>query len=267
MNNNLRSTARCVLLVLLAPLMLANTDPSSRMQHTVEEGETLGGIANRTGVSVGVIAAANGLREPYRVRVGQVLNIPRQRNHTVKSGETFFGIANRYNVPPLNLAIANGIEKPYPIRAGQLLIIPAYFDNVPTPQAAPSEPYFRRPHDGAALYGFTRRADGGGHEGLDIALATGDMVRASASGTVVFAGAEPTRFGRQVIIDHGDGWRTIYGHLSRITVAQGEYVKAGERIGLGGSAGVAKRPELHFEIRKDGKPIDPRTKLPSRRGE
>lgn len=267
MTKNLRALMRCLPLMLAAPLMLANSDPSSRMQHTVKEGETLGGIANRTGVSIGVIAAANGLQAPYQVRVGQVLNIPRQRKHTVKSGDTFFGIANRYDVPPLNLAIANGIEKPYPIRIGQVLIIPAYFDNVPTPQAGPSEPYFRRPHDGATLYRYTRRADGGGHEGLDIALATGDMVRASAGGTVVFAGAEPKRFGRQVIIDHGDGWRTSYGHLSRVTVTKGEYVKAGERIGLGGSAGVATRPELHFEIRKDGKPIDPTSKLPSRRTE
>ena len=81
---------------------------------------------------------------------------------------------------------------------------------------------------------------------------------------MIFAGDEPTRFGRLVVIDHGNGWHTAYGHLSRITVSKGEVVKSGERIGLAGDAGVARRPELHFEIRKDGRPLDPATKLAGR---
>ena len=90
------------------------------------------------------------------------------------------------------------------------------------------------------------------------------MVRAAASGTVVFAGEEPTRFGRQVLIDHGNGWQTSYGHLAKVTVAKGDIVKTGERIGLTGDAGIATGTELHFEIRKDGRDVDPASKLPER---
>ena len=105
------------------------------------------------------------------------------------------------------------------------------------------------------------------HDGIDIAANPLELVRASASGTVVFAGEEKTRFGRQVLIDHGNGWQTSYGHLARVTVAKGDIVKAGERIGLAGNAGKATRTELHFEIRKDGRDVDPLTKLPGRRAE
>ena len=252
-----------LLLLAFAPLLLANTDPTTATEHTVQEGETLGGIANRANVPAAVIAAANGLVEPYNVRVGQVLQIPRQRVHVVKDGDTGFGIAHRYGVPFQNIAIANGLEEPYALRTGQRLIIPAVLKAPPAPQAPRDEPYFRWPHDGKVMAGFSLKEDGTGHDGLDIKAGMGDMVRASASGTVVFAD-NASRFGRLVVIDHGNGWRTRYGHLSRITVKLGDVVKTGERIGLAGDAGVATRPELHFEIMRNNKRVDPKAKLPQR---
>ncbi|MEZ5694769.1 MAG: M23 family metallopeptidase [Altererythrobacter sp.] len=246
------------------PLLLAAGDPATETEHVVEEGETLGGIANRAGVPAGVIAAANGLQEPYNVRIGQKLVIPRQKVHVVKDGDTGLSIAMRYGVPFANIAIANGIQEPYTVKTGQRLIIPAVIDTpeVPTQQAR-TEPYFRWPHDGSVLLGFQRKDDKG-HEGVDIAVKTGDMVRASSSGTVVYAQKDSGRFGRLVVIDHGNGWRTRYGHLSRITVKLGDVVKTGERIGLAGQGGVATRPELHFDILKDNVPVDPARKLPQR---
>lgn len=246
-------------------LLTGAADPGTENEHTVAKGETLSGIAERAGVPAIVIAEANGLREPYNVRSGQRLTIPRQRLHTVKPGDTAFAIAMKYGVPFDNVAIANGLKPPYPIRVGQKLIIPAVVETPEVARAAPSEPYFRWPHDGAVLLGYARRADGGGHEGIDIAAGAGDMVRAAASGTVVSAGDEPKRFGRLVVIDHGSGWRSAYGHLARVTVKPGDVVKTGERIGIAGDAGDAERPELHFEIRHDGEPVDPATKLPARR--
>lgn len=259
---------RAVLLTLAAPFLLANFNPATETEHTVTEGETLSGIAERAGVPMAVIAAANGIPEPYDVQIGEVLTIPRQRSHTVKEGETGFAIAIRYGVPFENIAIANGLDESGTVKAGQKLIIPAVFQPKRaarrTIPAREQQPYFRWPHDGSVLYGFTKREDGGGHDGIDIKVNVGDMVRASASGTVVFADVEKTRFGRQVLIDHGNGWQTSYGHLSRITVKKGDVVKAGERIGLAGEAGKATKPELHFEIRKDGKDVDPASKLPAR---
>ena len=246
-------------LLLVAPALVAAGNPDSETEHVVEAGETLGGIANRARVPAAVIAAANGLVEPYVLKTGQVLQIPRQRVHRVAPGETGFAIALRYGVPFSNIAIANALKPPYTIRPGQELIIPAVLRNpAPEPQQR-DEPYFRWPHDGEVLLGFSET-----HDGIDIAANPLEMVRAAASGTVSFAGEEKTRFGRQVLIDHGNGWQTSYGHLARITVAEGDIVKTGERIGLAGDAGAATRTELHFEIRKDGKDVDPATKLPKR---
>jgi murein DD-endopeptidase MepM/ murein hydrolase activator NlpD len=100
------------------------------------------------------------------------------------------------------------------------------------------------------------------HDGLDITAPKGTMVRAAAPGTVTFAGKEKDQFGNLVVLDHGDGWFTAYGFLSRVTVKEGAHVAAGERVGLVGDTGQTKRPELHFEVRQDGKPVDPLGELP-----
>lgn len=248
-------------LLALAPLLIAAGDPATEAEHVVQEDETLNGIANRARVPAAVIAAANGLAEPYAVKEGQRLAIPRQRIHVVQPGQTGFAIAMRYGVTFENVALANGLEPPYRVRPGQRLIIPAVL-KVPPP-AAPtrSEPYFRPPHDGAVLLGYAVRSDGGGHDGLDYAVRPGDMVRASASGTVVEAKSTAPRFGQLVVIDHGNGWHSAYGHLGRVTVEVGDVVKTGERIGIAGASGDAESPELHFEIRHKGQKVDPAGKL------
>lgn len=247
---------RRIALPLAAVLLIAAGDPKTETEHVVEQGETLRGIANRADVPLVVIAEANGLAQPYAIRSGQKLAIPRQRLHVVKRGETGFGIAYRYGVPFRAIALANSLDDKGTVRAGQRLIIPAVLPER-APADAPDQPYFARPHDGAVLLGWRRRPDGGGHEGIDFAVAPGDMVRAAAGGTVLVADEDAKRFGRLVVIDHGNGWQTAYGHLSRITVSKGDTVTAGERIGLGGQAGDAERPELHFEIRHGGEPVDP----------
>ncbi len=261
----MRQVFRIPAVMLMAPLLVAASDPAAETEHVVTEGETLGGIANRARVPVAVIAAANDLTEPYNVRAGQTLAIPRQRSHLVKEGETGLGIALKYGVTLENIAVANSIPAPYTVRVGQKLIIPAVM-NTPVPgKPVRTTPYFRYPHDGAVLLGFAVRPGGGGHDGIDFAAKAGDMVRASSSGTVIFAGPEPERFGRMVVIDHGNGWHSAYGHLARVTVAAGEVIKSGERIGIAGDAGDADRVELHFEIRRNELPVDPATKLPARR--
>lgn len=260
--------ALALLALLLAPLLIATGNPATETEHIVTEGETMGGIANRARVPAVVIAEANGLSAPYKLRFGQKLAIPRQRSHTVKDGETGFAIALRYGVPFESIAIANGLAPPFDVRTGQRLIIPAVMSApaVMAP-AVPAEPYFRYPHDGSVLLGYAVRADGKGHDGIDFAAKAGDMVRAAASGSVIFAGTEPVRFGNLVVIDHGNGWRSAYGHLARLTVAKGDVVKAGERVGITGNTGDAERIELHFEIRQDGKPVDPAPKLAGRQGQ
>jgi murein DD-endopeptidase MepM/ murein hydrolase activator NlpD len=247
--------------LLLAAVLLATgaADPRTATVHVVGDGETLTGIAERAEVPASVIAEANRLREPYDLRSGQKLVIPRQRTHTVGAGETGYAIARRYGVPFAQIAIANGLDDRGTVRRGQKLIIPAIVDAPPADSLpdSPAQPFFRRPHDGKVLLGYGVREDGKGHDGIDYAARPLDMVRAAASGTVSGISHRDPRLGRMVTIDHGQGWKSAYGHLASITVKMGDVVKTGERIGLAGSSGDAAGTEVHFTIRRNGKPVDP----------
>jgi len=101
----------------------------------------------------------------------------------------------------------------------------------------------------------------GRHPGIDIAVASGSRIVASGGGTVAEVG-EDSVYGRFVRIAHPDGFETLYAHASRLTVQRNQRVAALQVIGLSGSTGVSTAPHLHFEVRKDGRPVDPSTWIP-----
>jgi murein DD-endopeptidase MepM/ murein hydrolase activator NlpD len=96
------------------------------------------------------------------------------------------------------------------------------------------------------------------HAGVDIAAEPGTPVRAPADGTVIFSGYKEG-YGKVVVIDHGYGIQTVFGHNSKLFVTQGEHLKRGEKISEVGSTGRSTGPHLHYEIRKNGIPINPLT--------
>ncbi|MBV9271155.1 MAG: peptidoglycan DD-metalloendopeptidase family protein [Candidatus Eremiobacteraeota bacterium] len=108
-------------------------------------------------------------------------------------------------------------------------------------------------------FGWRRSPFGGApefHQGLDIAANMGTTITAPAAGTVIFAGWYGG-YGNYVLIDHGGGMATGYGHLSQILVGNGQQILRGAPIGLVGSTGASTGPHLHFEVRINGKPVDP----------
>ncbi len=134
---------------------------------------------------------------------------------------------------------------------------------VPADSAAPrdsAQALLPRDWPLAAAGYVTRGVTTGGapHPGIDIAVATGSRVLASGAGTVAAAG-EDRVYGRYVRIAHADGYETVYGHASRLLVGARERVRPGQVIALSGSTGVSTAPHLHFELRKDGVAVDPRT--------
>jgi len=94
------------------------------------------------------------------------------------------------------------------------------------------------------------------HKGLDIRGPIGGQVKATAKGTVQFAG-EKNGFGNCIILRHGNGFTTLYGHLSKILVTTGQQIEIGQQIGLIGSTGRSTGPHLHYEIQRNGQKIDP----------
>ena len=277
-------TVGLALAVLLAAPLLAEDakapDPKTEAVHVVKAGETLGGVAARAEVPRVLIIEANGLKEPYALRAGQKLVIPRRRSHTVKEGETGFSIALDYGVPWSTIAAANGLKVGDPVKAGQKLAIPTVSSKAvtaaapaPTPSPAPSAspaalvdtpaPKFAWPLTGKVRRTFaSAEAKGGPHEGIDLLSAEGTAVRASAAGKVIFAGQGPEEYGLTVIVFHGGRWTTTYSFLSKVTVKEGDAVKAGERVGLVGETGMATEPQLHFEVRKNRVALDPVKFLP-----
>lgn len=257
---------RRALLPALALLLVA-ASPADETEHTVKAGETLHGIANRAGVSREAIIAANRLDPPYVVKTGQVLAIPRTRRHRVVAGDTQFGLSWRYGVAWADIAVANNLPPDATLRRGQELLIPSVIpprgDEPPVAAPPTPAPRFAWPLSGTVRRPFAASGRSE-HPGLDIVATAGTAVRAAAEGRVTFAGTEPQQYGNLVVVDHGGGWHSAYAFLSRITVREGDRVRAGERVGLVGRTGQATRDELHFELRRDNRPVDPAPNLPRR---
>jgi murein DD-endopeptidase MepM/ murein hydrolase activator NlpD len=107
---------------------------------------------------------------------------------------------------------------------------------------------------------FGARRGGSWHQGLDLSAPKGSPVWATAAGTVILAEREGA-WGRMVLIDHGNGYRTRYAHLKRIKVTRGGRVVRGDTIGTVGESGRASGPHLHYEVLREGEPVDPRPYL------
>ena len=200
---------------------------------------------------------------------------------TVQRGQTLYRIATDNGIVARDLAAWNGIAPPYTIYPGQRLRLypggsrqsgssgatasrpPVSAPRPSAPVAAPpSSPFsWRWPVDGALL---TRYAAGEStQQGIDIGGNAGTPVRAAADGVVVYSGSGLVGYGELVIIKHNEQWLSAYGHNRARLVNEGQVVKAGQQIAELGHSGAA-RDMLHFEIRYNGKPVDPLSYLPKR---
>lgn len=130
-----------------------------------------------------------------------------------------------------------------------------------SPVAAPAFPQFAWPVRGTIISPFGPNGKGRDNDGINIAAPKGAPVKAAAAGTVAYAGNEMKGFGNLVLIRHPDGWVTAYAHLNRMVIAKDATVKAGEMIGTVGASGNVRSPQLHFEVRREGKPVDPELML------
>ncbi|MCD9088771.1 peptidoglycan DD-metalloendopeptidase family protein [Stenotrophomonas sp. SY1] len=197
----------------------------------------------------------------------------------VRRGDTLFGLARTHNITPRDLAAWNGLSEPYTIYPGQSLRLypggstatttrPATGGTTaarPTPAPAPTATpvnsgiNWRWPADGALVGRFV--AGETTKQGVDIAGSSGQAVRAAGPGVVVYSGAGLVGYGELIIIKHNDQWLSAYGHNRKRLVNEGQSVKAGDQIAEMGRTGTS-RDMLHFEIRYNGKPVDPLIYLP-----
>lgn len=178
--------------------------------------------------------------------------------HIVQAGETLSSIAARYGTSYQILAQLNGISNPNVIHVGQRLQLPGSTGG--GAQLAPSGVRFLQPVPGSITPNFGQDRGTHAHGGVDIAAPCGTPIKAAAAGRVTVAHFSQTA-GNMVRIDHGGGVDTQYFHLSRYAVAVGANVAQGQTIGYVGSTGRSTGCHLHWEVRRNGQPINPLTAL------
>jgi murein DD-endopeptidase MepM/ murein hydrolase activator NlpD len=199
--------------------------------------------------------------------------------HKVEKGQTLYRIARTYGLSVDELMAANGIEDPTSLQIGQELVIPGSAKSKPvsevdSPEPAPplgKDPAPKPPKGpvkvGRAegtlswpvrgvLYARFGRKGNEPHDGIDLAAPAGTVVKTAAPGEVLFAG-DQKGYGLIAIVEHQGGVITLYAHNRDLRVKTGQKVREGQVIATVGDSGATSGPHLHFEVRIDGKPVDP----------
>ncbi len=222
--------------------------------HTVRRGESLSVIAERYNMNTRELARANRIRRPYTIYAGQDLALPWSANSTRPSRSTAVAAnTSRTSRPATRPRTARVAPAPRRISPAPASAVTAR-ELSPPPRSGQG---FMWPVDGRILSDFGPIADGQRNDGINIGVPTGTPVKAADSGVVIYAGNEIPGFGRLVLLRHDNGYVTAYGHNSRINVRQGYVVDRGEIIALSGNSGRVSEPQLHFEVRRNSRAVNP----------
>jgi murein DD-endopeptidase MepM/ murein hydrolase activator NlpD len=229
--------------------------------HLVEKGERGIAIARAYGVDWSRIAELNHLEEPFILRAGERLLIPSAREVAGMSMEDrakAFRIDIEDLVTGNEPALAPKARPAAPVRTAARPVPPS------VPVAEPAAGFSGRfvwPVVGQIMRRYGLQATGARNDGINIRAEMGETVHAAADGVVAYAG-DLAAFGKLVLIRHGNGWLTAYGHAESLLVTRGQAVKQGQPIARAGASGSAREPQLHFEIRDGRKPVNPMDWLP-----
>lgn len=245
----------------------------SSTHYTVRDGDSLYGISLKKGVSVPELMSYNNLSSTTIVE-GQKLRLKgsnsssksRPRYHVVKKNETLYGIATRYNISVDTIKKYNNLSN-NTIHVGQKVYLSSGNSKVSKPTTnikykSPTLNSFVRPLKsihvnskyGVRIHPITGKRTT--HHGIDLRAPMNTPVYAPYSGVVTYS-SWMNGYGKTIIIDHGKGYTTRYAHLNRWNVKKGQRIKKGQYIGKTGNTGNSTGPHLHYEIRINGKSIDP----------
>lgn len=242
------------------------------LSHVVRRGDTLYGIARTYQVDMNAMARINRLEPPYLIQVGQFLMLPDSDQEPRRGAGTVQTAATPVSAPkpgakptapaapraepqvadsgaPSRTATATPSSKPAASR-------PTVTAKPPAPPARTASA-FAWPLSGKVVSRFGGKADGSRNDGINIAASRGATVKAAENGVVVYAGNELKGFGNLLLVKHADDWMTAYAHNELLTVKKGDTVKRGQAIARVGSTGNVSTPQLHFEIRRGSKAVDP----------
>lgn len=238
--------------------------PVTTGQYVVKRSDTLFSIAFRYGWDWKALAARNNIPEPYTIHVGQTIRFDGRSSGSVASASTATRqttTSSSTSSSPSGSLKTTVISRPI----GVTPVVAASAASTPTvtPVAAgvKSSSGWAWPTNGVLIGKFS--SNGSLNKGIDIAGDLGQPVLAASDGSVVYAGSGLRGYGELIIIKHSDTYVSAYGHNRRLLVREGQQVKVGQTIAEMGSTGT-DRVKLHFEIRRQGKPVDPLEFLPRR---
>ncbi|MGQ8973688.1 peptidoglycan DD-metalloendopeptidase family protein [Acinetobacter schindleri] len=222
--------------------------------YTVRSGDTLSGIAARYGLSYISVAEMNDIPEPYRIYVGQSIRLKNtKRSTTTQVVDTSAPIQRKTVVAPTPVTPAQTSVKTTPS------VTPKVTTPAPVTTVPSSGLRWVKPSNGAVLQQYNLASN---IKGIRYAGNVGDPVFAAADGQVVYAADGLKEYGNLVLVKHINGYITAYAHNSKLNVKSGQNVTAGQKIAEMGSSGTT-RTMLEFQVRLDGKPVNPASVLPN----
>lgn len=283
----------------MANSLTATPEGCQTISYTVQDGDSLYSIAAYFNVPVATLVALNGLANNNNsvtiLKPGLVLNLPicpsgetpnlpsnaipvlLMKEYIVQSGDTCRSIAALFNIQASTLVQQNNLDAACSnLKVGQVIMIPGSPEIDVTISAFPitgpgicTSVQVGKKGTGGFIWPISKHAISGkdydptiGHFGLDLAAAMDEAIVAADTGTVIYAGWNNWGYGNLVILDHANGYQTLYAHLDVVKVSCGQNVLQGDLIGLAGVTGHSTGPHLHFEVILSGAKVNPWTVLP-----
>ncbi len=191
--------------------------------------------------------------------------------HRVRSGENLFRIGLKYHVSALDIMAENHLAQPQDLKAGSVIKVPVVTKSETPTERTINERLARQggfiwPVKGKIIERFGKQSDGIINNGIKIKVAESAPIHASESGTVLYADSGLKTYGNLILLRHKSGVITAYAHSSQNMVERGEKISKGQVIALAGMTGNATTPQLHFEVRRNARAINPLKVLSSQKG-
>jgi lipoprotein NlpD len=248
-----------IILLVVTTLLLAGC--GSFVIHTVRKGETLYSISFRYGQDYKQVAEWNSIESPYIISPGQHIRIspplPGAQQHVAITENRTTQVSSTTAVPVNESIAASTVtgrsQTVSPTRSTQS------DSSKPPPPAYPQTVAWQWPVKGEIIKTYSARQPG--RKGIDISADRGTLIKAAASGRVVYAGEGLASYGKMIIIKHNEEFLSAYAHNQKLLVEEGQNIDAGTIIAEMGDSGTNK-VKLHFEVRRKGKPVDPLHYLP-----
>ncbi|MHA1549163.1 MAG: peptidoglycan DD-metalloendopeptidase family protein, partial [Alphaproteobacteria bacterium] len=243
--------------------------------HVVQPGDTLFSIARRYGARVDDLSTLNNLQSAAHIRIGQRLRIDGSARPSAANSAFAAAKPIPATLQPAKLSATTTTQ-----HTAKKPVITAAAPNLPAVPAVPvvsaaetnskiaaidsaADPAsvngtsFRWPVRGRIISGFGGKVGGTRNDGINLAVPEGTSVKATEAGKVIYAGNELEGYGELVLIRHADGWVSAYAHNKQIKVKKGDTVRRGQTVALAGRSGSVSSPQVHFELRRGAKPVNP----------